>query len=192
MSRTYGLRALPTPPMVTFASRCSLGMVRSISGAAATGVSPWSNAANALLAFPFVLEAPTTFYRGFWVNGSAAGGNSEVGIWDEDYNKICTTGSVAGSGNSVPQSTAFTGGVFGSYGLPPGLYYAGMAHDATTTNQLFRWSVATHGAAAWQAEGCWREAGVTLGSLAATATPGDMTNIAFPLFGLITRADYTV
>lgn len=154
-----------------------------------TGASPWSDAANALLAFPFVLERDTTFYKGFWVNGSAAGGNSEVGIWDESYNKLVTTGSVVGSGNSVPQAAAFAAGA--TPRLPPGRYYAGMAHSATTTGQLFRWSN-TGANALYQAFGCWRQAGITLGSLAATATPGAMTNIGFPLFGLISRSVFDV
>lgn len=187
MSRNYGLRPLPTPPIFTITSRCSLGgaVSRTGAGAAASGVSPWSDAANCLLVFPFVLEIPTQFFKGFWVNGSAAGGNTEVGIWDEGFNKLVTTGSVLGTGNSVPQSNAFASSVQPI--LPPGLFYAGIAHSATTTNQLFRWSVGTAGNF-WQAMGCWKQAGITLGSLAATATPGDMTNAGFPLFGLITRS----
>jgi hypothetical protein len=153
----------------------------------ASGASPWSDAANCLLAFPFVLESQTTFYKGFWVNGSAAGGNTEVGIWDDAFNKLVTTGSVAGASNSVPQAAAFASSATPT--LSPGRYYAGIAHSATTTNQLFRWSAGTAGNY-WQALGCWRQSGITLGSLAATATPGDMTNAGFPLFGLITRSGF--
>lgn len=120
--------------------------------------------------------------------GSAGGTvNREVGIWDDAYNKIITTGAVAGANtNSVPQSAAFTATVT----LPPGLYYAGMAYNATTTNTHFRFAASV--IAVWQAMGCWRQAAITLGSLAATATPGDMSNVAFPLFGLITRSAYDV
>ncbi len=184
------IRPLASAPVITLASRHAMGgNVRyAAAGAPASGVSPWSDAANCLLAFPFTIEAPTTFYKGFWVNGSSAGGNSEVGIWDVNYNKITTTGSQAESGNSVPQAFALAATII----LPPGRYYAGMAHSATTTNQVFRWSVATTGISLWQAMGCWRQSGITLGSLAATATPGDMSNIAFPLFGLITRTFFDV
>ena len=191
MSRPIGVQNLPSPPTITPASRLAIGhaMVRISNSSAASGASPWSDAANSLLAFPFVLEAPrTTFYKGFWLNGSSAGGNSEVGIWDADYNKITTTGSVLGSGNSVPQAAALAATVT----LPPGLYYAGMAHSATTTNQVFRWSFATLGTAMWMGCGMWKQAGITLGSLAATATPGDLTNVAFPVFGLITRSVFDV
>ncbi len=185
MSASVGIRNLASPPIITLASRCSAGgaISRLGLGAAASGASPWSDAANCLLAFPFVIESPTTFYKGMWVNGGSVGGNSEVGLWDASFNKIVTTGSIAGSGASVPQSTALSSTVT----MPPGLYYAGMAHDATTTGQLIRWSVATIGIALFQGLGCWRQSGITLGSLGATATPGDLTNVAFPVFGLITR-----
>ncbi len=190
MAAPVGIRNMPSPPTITLSSRCATGgrLSRTGAAAAATGVSPWSDAGLCLLAFPFVIETPTQFYKGFWVNGSAGTGSSEVGIWDEAYAKIVTTGSVAHSGASVPQAAAFAAAAQPI--LAPGQYYAGIAHTATTTNELTRWSIATTGAAIWQSQGCWRQAAITLGSLAATATPGDMTNVAFPLFGLITRSAF--
>lgn len=179
-------RGLDSPPLITLSCRLSLGSNSGRQlGTPASGVSPWSDAANKLLAFPFVLERQTTIYKAFWLNGSAAGGNSEAGIWDSAYNKIVTTGSIAGSGNSAPQAADLTDTT-----LDPGLYYAGMAHNATTTNQLTRWSLATLGIGVLMAMGCWTQTGITLGSLASTATPGDMTNVAFPVFGLITRSNF--
>lgn len=187
MSRPIGLRGLPAPPLITLASRCALGgaISRTGAGAAASGVSPWSDAANCLLAFPFVIEQQTGFYKGFWVNGSAAGGNSQVAIYDEAFALLTSNTSTAGSGASVPQSVVWASGSVPLL-LPPGLYYAAMAHDATTTNQVFRWSVGTAGNF-WQAMGCWRQSGITLSALPSTATPGDMTNVGFPVFGLVTR-----
>jgi hypothetical protein len=192
MSRPIGVRPTPSPPTITIASRLSLGAgVATAVGntAAASGASPWSDAANALLAFPFVLEAPTTFYKGFWGNGASVGGNSEVALYDEAFALIATTGSVLGSGASLPQAAAFTGSA--TPRMPPGLYYGAMAHNATTTGQIWRWASGTV-AAVWQSLGCWRQAAVTLGSLPATATPGDITNVAFPLFGFITRSVFDV
>lgn len=185
MSRPIGSRMMPAPALITPACRLSLGSgFGGWQSAPASGTSPWSDAANCLLAFPFQLEAQTTFYKGFASTGSSAGSNFEVGIWDDAYNKIVTSGSVSGGAvASVPVIADFTDTT-----LPPGLYYAGMACNATTTNRWTRWSVATTGAAIWQSAGCWRQSGITLGSLAATATPGDMTNVAFPVFGLITRS----
>lgn len=187
MSRPIGLRPMPASPAISILSRESIGggtIARMAGTTPATGTSPWSDAANSLIAFPFVIDVDTTFYKGFWVNGSAAGSNGEVGIWDASYNKIVTTGSVAGSGNSVPQSSAFASSATPK--LPPGLYYAGMAWNATTTNRLCRFGgIPITGF--WQVLGCWKQAGITLGSLAATATPGDITNAVFPYFGVITR-----
>lgn len=183
MSRRYGLSGLPSPPLITLVSRCASPSIVIKAGVPATGGSPWSDAADTVLAFPFVLEVPTKCYKGFWWNGSAAGGNSDVAIYDEDFNLITSTGSVLGSGNSVPQAAALSTTVT----LPPGRFYAGMSHDDATTNQLLRWSLATFGAAFWQALGCWKFVdGPPISS--AVATPADLTNVAFPVFGLITRS----
>lgn len=190
MSNPIGLRAMPSPPVISPSCRLANRLGGAGFASPASGASPWSDAANCLLGFPFVLEAQTTFYKGFWCNGSAAGGNYEVGIWAADFTKLVTTGSVAAGSSNVPASAAFASSATPT--LPPGLYYAGIAHDATTTNQIMRYNLATTGAAFLQAYGCWRQSGITLGSLAATATPGDMTNVAFPFFGLITRSVFDV
>jgi hypothetical protein len=177
---------LPSPPNIWVGGRLSIGGTAGRSSAnPGTGVSPWSDAANCLLGVPFQLEAArTTFYKGWWLNGSSAGTTAaEVGIWDEAYNKITTTGSVVGSGNDIPQSSALATTVT----LGPGRYYMGMAANQTTTNRWSRFSVATVGVALWQGLGCWKQAAITLGSLAATATPADITNVALPAFGLLTR-----
>lgn len=191
MSRPAGLTARPSPMVITAGSFNAIGpsMSRVLSGGVpASGVSPWSDAANSMLAFPFWLAAPTTIYKVFWVNGSAAGGNSSIGIYDaESLAKLVECASTAGSGNSVPQAVDVTDTTIG-----PGMYYAAMAHDATTTNQLFRWSTGASAGAHFQALGWFKHASVTLGNLPATATPADLTNIAVPLFGVITRSVFDV
>lgn len=189
MSRRYGLKPMESPPVITLASRCAFGAQLQgwIAAAASSSTSPWSDAANTMLAFPFVVEADTPVNKFFWLNGASVGGNSEVVLYDDAFGKVGTsTGSQAGSGASVPQAFAPSGGAFT---IPPGLYYCAMAHSATTTGQLYRWPAATAGI--WQAVGCWKQA-VTLGSLPATATPADITNVAMPVFGLITRTVFDV
>lgn len=187
MSRTIGLRQLVSPPIISPASRLSFGgaLSRLGVGAAASGASPYSDAANAMLAFPFCLEVATTIQKGFLLNGTAGGGASEIGIYDDAFNRLCTTNTFTPAVNSVPTSQAMATVVT----LPPGLYYGALAHGATTTGQLFRWSVATIGIGLWQSLGCFRQAAVTPGSpgLPATATPADITTISFPVFGFITR-----
>jgi hypothetical protein len=191
MARPFGTAPLPSPPVISIVSRGAPGAAvqRLVNANAASGVSPWSDAADTVLAFPFVIEAPTTFYKVFWVNGSAAGGNSDVAIYDENYNLIVGTGAAtAGSGNSVPQVVALTA----TTTLPPGRYYAGMTHSATTTNQIFRFPNASNMALAmWQALGCWKFTDNAPIS-SATATPADYSNSAFPWFGLITRSVFDV
>jgi hypothetical protein len=187
-----GVAFLPTAPTITLASRHAGGgggnMIRLVSpGAPASGVSPWSAAANDLLAFSFTLTAPiTNVNKVFWINGSAAGGNTSIGIYDADYVLLAQTASTAGSGNSLPQVVSLP------LRLGPGLYYCAIAHNATTTNQFQRWSLATTGTAFWKMMGCWRQASVTVGALPATATPTAITNIAFPVFGTINRTGYDV
>lgn len=183
MSRRWGLRPAPSPPVIAPGSRLALGAAMRSSGAgtAASGVSPWSDAADTVIAYPFVLEVPTTFYKVWWANGSAAGGNSDVAIFDEDAKFIVGTGAAtAGSGNSAPQIVALTA----TTTLPPGRYYAGMSHSATTTNQVYRYSAAA--SAYWQALGCWKSTDAAPINL--DATMADLTNVALPLFGLLTRS----
>ncbi len=188
MSRPVGLTAMPSPPIITLASRVAFGatLARTGPGNAASGASPWSGAANVLLAFPFVLEAPrTTIYKGFAITGSSAGSNFEVGILDASFEKIVSSGSVSGG---AVANTAVMADLTDTT-LPPGLYYAAMSCDATTTGRWFRWSPAGAAAIAfWMAFGCWQQAAAGPGSFPTTATPADITNAAFPLFGLITRS----
>lgn len=179
---------MPSPPLITAASRIALGHGQAATTATApvSGTSPWSDAANTLLAFPFMLEVQTTVYKGFAVTGSAAnaGTNFEVGILDSAFNKIVSSGSVSQGGtNSVPVVADLTDTT-----LPPGLYYAAMSCDNTTTNRWTRWTVATIGTLKWQSLGCWKQASAGPGSFPTTATPADLTNTAFPVFGLITRS----
>jgi hypothetical protein len=154
----------------------------------ATGVSPWSAAANVLLGVPFQLEAArTTFYKAYWVMGSAGGtANREVGIYDEDFVKVVTTGAVAGNNaNSVPQVAALTA----TTTLGPGRYYMVMGYAATTTNTHFRWSLVS-GQGQIGAMGCWDTGAITLGSLPSPATPTSWGRISLPQFGLITRSAF--
>lgn len=88
--------------------------------------------ANTAVAYPFYVWEPTTVYKMGWVNGSAAGGNTDVAIYNSAWSRLTSAGSTAGSGNSVPQwvNTA-------DVNLDPGtLYYAAVNHSAVTANQL--------------------------------------------------------
>lgn len=188
MSRAIGLRQMPSPPVITFASRCAPFPALRTAAAAVSGISPWSDAANTVLAFPFVIEADTTFYKVFWLNGSGTiGGTRDVAIYSEDFTFIVGTGAAtSATGPSAIQTVALTA----TTTLPPGLYYAGMGCSVTTTNNQVRWSFATLGIPFWMALGCWKTTDANPINL--DATPADLTNIAFPVFGLITRSVFDV
>lgn len=177
---------MPSPYVITMHGRCSAGAAIARTGTtiSASGTNPFN--ANEQLAFPFQLDCPTTIYKAAWMNGSAAGGNFSVAVYDADFKLLAQTASTAGSGNSVPQVAALTSTVK----LPPGLYYAALAHDSTTNNRVHRWTVTNVGTLMWNGMGCWREGSVTVGSQPATATPVACTNVGFPHFGLITRSGY--
>jgi hypothetical protein len=179
---------LPTPPVITMGSRNSVAgcTTRPNQTVPASGTNPF-NAANEMVAYPFCITDTVTVYKGFWVNGSSIGGNSSLAIYNSENVQLVQSASTLNAGASSPQSVAM------QVSLSPGVYFAAMASNTgTTTNRYFRWSIATTGAVFWRAYGCWRQAGITLGSLPATATPVGYTNIAMPIFGLITRSNFDV
>ncbi len=190
MSRPIGSQPMPTPPTITLASRCACGPTMRLLGisAPATGLSPWSDGADTVLAFPFVIEAPTTFYKVFWVNGSAAGNATDVGIYDASANFIVGTGAATtGSGTSVPQIVSLSATTI----LPPGLYYCGITHGATTTNQFTRWAAAQISHLKFL--GCWKSSATDAAPLnTASLTMAALSNVAMPLYGLITRSVFDV
>lgn len=192
MSRTTGLRPRPAPPIIHAGSQCALGAMAvgaAQTGALVSGASPWSDAADFILCYPFVLDAPTPVYKVWWWNGSSVGSNYDIAIYDEGYNFIASTGaSTAGSGSAgLPQAVALSATVV----LSPGRYYCGMVCNATTTNRVTRWSITTYGAGFWMAAGCFKSNATDTPPIASSAiTPADYTNVAFPVFGLITRTGF--
>lgn len=182
-----GIAYMPTAPVITIGSRHSLGQSTrmSASGAAASGATTF--AANDLLAFPFTLTAPiTNIYKAFWLNGSVPAGNFSVGVYDADYVLLGQTASTAAGTASLPSAVTL------ALKLRPGLYYCGLAHSTTGTNEVFRFTVTTLGAGFWKMFGCWKQASVTLATLPNPATPAAYSNVGFPIFGLITRTVFDV
>lgn len=116
------------PPYFSTGSRNSAGA--SVGGGSVNAMSAavaWG-AANLALFAPFVLGAPFTVQKMWWVNGATVGTNHvDVGIYDSQGNQILHSGSTLTSGVSVLQSVSVTATT-----LNPGLYYAAMAMDGTT------------------------------------------------------------
>jgi hypothetical protein len=170
---TDALARLPTSP---------IEMLRTANVAQpASGTNPFG--ANEVHAYPFRLDAPWTHvYYLFWNNGSAAGGNSSIAVYDADYRVIHQSASTAGASNNGMQVVTV------DLNLRAGLYYLALAHDGTTTNRFFRWTLATNGVAAFRLAGCWKQTGITVGALPSTATPVAFTGVSLAVFGMVTRA----
>lgn len=182
-----GIAQVPTAPVITFGSRHGPSPIFQRGGLTAPA-SVTSNpfAANEMFGFPFIITALTNVAKGFWVNGSAAGGNFSTAIYNADFVKVVESASTGGSGASVPQSVAMAAK------LGPGLYYCVLSHNSATNNRVFAWTLATTGLGYYKAMGVWKQASITVGSLPATATPAAYTNASFPLYGLITRTVFDV
>lgn len=176
-------RPLPSPPLINPCCRLGTKLGVRMSGPASS-TSPWSDAANAILAFPFHIEDPTTIYKAYWLNGSSMVGNMEVAVYDKDYVKLATTGSIALSGASAPQVATLS-----TLRLGPGRYYCAAAHDSTGANHI---QSTANNIPLLESLGFWRQASITLGSLPSPATPGPITNTRWPSYGLITRTAFDV
>lgn len=184
-----GASFMPTAPVIIFCGRHgpTPGLTRLSGLSTPANVTSNPFAANEVHAFPFLLTAPmTTIYKGFWVNGTSAGSNSSMAIYDADFRKIVETASTGGTGASQPQIVTM------SAKLPPGLYYAALAHSSATNSRFFAWTLGTLGDDFYKMAGCWKQASITVGSLPATATPAAITSVSFPAFGLITRTSFDV
>lgn len=83
--------------------------------------------ANLALYVPFTVEAPFTAKLIGIENGGTASGNIDVGIYDDQQNRLVSKGSTAQSGTTTVQSFDITDTL-----LLPGLYYLGIAFDGTT------------------------------------------------------------
>lgn len=87
-------------------------------------------AANDPVAVPFALSETTLVTQLGLMNGSAAGGNFDVGIYDLNWARIVSAGSTAAVTNNVVQFANTTDTV-----LAPGRYYYVMVRDNATANR---------------------------------------------------------
>lgn len=56
---------------------------------------------------PFIAGANVVMRTGWWYNGATINGNVDVGIYDQDLRRVCSTGAIAQSGANAFQSAAF-------------------------------------------------------------------------------------
>lgn len=113
-----------------------------------------------------------------WVlNGAAASGNLDIGIYDQYGNRLVSTGSTAMSGTSAIQLIDVT-----DTWLPPGFYRLALAVDNTTAAIS---AAAANLAAHLQATGFTQAA--TSFPLPATITPAAFTGAHAPFFGALLK-----
>lgn len=88
--------------------------------------------ANTAVAYPFWVYEPCTVYKIGWHNGSSAGGNTDVGIYDASWNLLVSTGSTLRTGNSLAQWVDTT-----NTNLSPNVtYYIAINHSQTNANNV--------------------------------------------------------
>lgn len=130
--------------------------------------------ANLALYVPFAVASPVNVQSTIWMNGVTAGGNIDIGIYDESGTRIVSLGSTArGTASSVITTTTLTDTVLG-----PGRYYMAMAHDGTSN--IFAWIPA---AGLCEAFGVLEQQ--TAFPLPSTATFAVTTRAYIPFVGLL-------
>lgn len=87
----------------------------------------WAGA-NLSTFLPFTLPWYYNAQRAFWMNGSAVGGNANIGIFTQGGVRLWSIGSTVTSGASVLQYVTISPDLW----LPPGSYYLAIAFSGTT------------------------------------------------------------
>jgi hypothetical protein len=130
--------------------------------------------ANRALYIPFELDRPMRVTQMYAMNGSAAGGNMDVGIYTADGTRLVSNGSVAQTGTTVLQIFNITD----TY-LDCGAFWMALALSSVA-GTMYR---LTHGAANdWLVWGGLQQD--TAFPLPATAALAVNTTAYLPLFGL--------
>lgn len=91
--------------------------------------------------FPFRLDVGRTAVKMFAMNGATANGNTDVGIYDDQFNYLISSGATLQSGTNAIQEFDITD----TY-LPPGLYWMALSSSSATAT-FFRVAAATDEAA---------------------------------------------
>lgn len=120
----------PHRVLTTASPEFSIGAASIDPAAASTA---WFSA-NDPCAYPFRLSEPTTVRKLGWVNGTAAGGGVDIGVYSDSFVRLVSTGAQTGSGNSLWQWFDVTDTT-----LAAGKYFLAMARDNTTANRCGRW-----------------------------------------------------
>jgi len=162
-----GLSLLTTSPQ-------SIGWGFRVGSTSGPASAAWPSA-NLAIFVPVTLGASERIdaIRAVITNGTAASGNFDVGIYDENWNRVASLGSTAQSGTSVAQLATV------SWTLTKGRWYLGLAFDNTTATVAAIGSFAVGSLAAL---GCAQMASAF--PLPATVTPARCAQTILPIFGV--------
>lgn len=140
--------------------------------------------ANLAIYFPFYVQAPGYVQQLWWVNGATATGNVQVGLYDEYFNLLASTGSVAATGTSAPQAVSMPAP---SQGMPGFLITTGryfLAGWASSGSQTFiAWTTAAANTNVNRMLGIGEQVSLTTG-LPVLAVPASSARSYIPLIGI--------
>ncbi len=128
------------------------------------GVTNWSEYVPFIVSSPMVVTTMGVF------NGASVSGNLDIGVYDDQANRITHSGSTAQSGTNAWQSVAVAGVT-----LQPGIYYMALNFDNTSARYF-----AIFGSSLTRAMGMLLDFGSTL-VLPTTATWVVETNGVIPM-----------
>lgn len=136
--------------------------------------------ANLAIFVPFVIPDRTSFaaVRAFTANGGTASGNWDVGVYDESWNRLASTGAVAMAGTGNLQDVAALVAQLG-----PGRYYLAASSSSGTATI---WGYTGYPAGLLAGVGLAQQESAH--PLPAIATPAAYTRTFLPVFGLSSQA----
>jgi hypothetical protein len=165
----------PTSLFVSPLSFEGLGMEMRHIQTASTTSTAWGSATLAVYV-PIICPGPFTVAKFWTYNGGTASGNTDVGLYDQNGNRLLNTGGTLQSGTSTLQEFDVTDTRF-----PAGRYYLALANSSATAT--FHCFTASSDDAAI-ISGLAQEASATL---PATATFAAYAQTFIPLFGFTQR-----
>jgi hypothetical protein len=133
--------------------------------------------ANLAIYIPFTLSEEITAVKMFTLNGTSAANNLDIGIYDEAFTRLVSSGSTAQSGTNALQIFDITDTILG-----PGRYYMALASSGSSATFL---RIFGSNSIELSQLGVAQQASAF--ALPANGTPAALSNTYIPVFGLTTR-----
>lgn len=141
-----------------------------------TSSTAWPTA-NMAFYIPFQLAGPILVRKLWWHNGTTVGTNNlDAGIYDEEFNRLASTGGTLSAGASALQEVDIT-----DLYLPRGRYYLALACNGTTATV----NAAGTSGGVMSITGCAQQASAY--TLPNPAVPATVTGAMIPCVGLAAR-----